>query len=392
MMAPELPDNEVERMAALLDLEILDTEREAVFDRITRLASRIIDTPVFLITFVEGDRQWFKSVRGWDLTEGPRESSFCGHAIHHDEVMMVPDALDDPRFVDNPLVTGELGLRFYAGAPLILRDGIRLGTLCAIDTKPRQLEPGQLDALRDLAAVVVDELGLRKGLRVQAEITIDLREQATELQHANQALEQYVNMASHDLRAPVQNLVNLADLAVLDTKGEIRELVEPMRHSAVEMEELVLGYGRLASLTRGRLELINVSELIEQAYEASGRVVKLKQCGDAALLCDAVLVSQALVNLFQNVDKYGVEGCVTVETTNGDDFVDIAVSNPVKATFAVDQSVFAPFKRLVTEGKGSGLGLSIVDRVAQLHDGSVSASCERNTFTVELTFPKAEPG
>ncbi|NNF53979.1 MAG: GAF domain-containing sensor histidine kinase [Acidimicrobiales bacterium] len=392
MMAPELPDNEQERMAAILDLEILDTEREAVFDRITRLASHIIDTPVFLITFVEGDRQWFKSVRGWDLTEGSRENSFCGHAIHSDEVMVVPDTLDDPRFVDNPLVTGELGMRFYAGAPLILRDGIRLGTLCAIDTKPMELEQDQLDALSDLAAVVVDELGLRKGLRVQAEISIDLREQATELQHANQALEQYVHMASHDLRAPVQNLVNLADLAMLDTEGEIRDLVEPMRHSAVEMEELVLGYGRLASLTRGRLELRNISELIDQAHEASGRVLDLQQTGDAALLCDTVLVSQALVNLFQNAEKYGVGGCVTVETTDEDEFVGIAVSNPVKATFAVDQSVFAPFKRLVTDGKGSGLGLSIVERVAQLHGGSVSAYCALNTFTVKLTLPKVDPG
>ena len=391
MKAPELPDNEEERMAALLDLEILDTEREAVFDRITRLASHIIDAPVFLITFVEGDRQWFKSVRGWDLTEGPRESSFCGHAIHHDEVMVVPDALDDPRFVDNPLVTGELGMRFYAGAPLILRDGIRLGTLCAIDNDPRQLDQDQVDALRDLAAVVVDELGLRKGLRVQAEIAIDLREQATELQHANQALEQYVHMASHDLRAPVQNLVNLADLAVLDTKGKIRELVEPMRHSAVEMEELILGYGRLASLTRGHIELLDVSELIEQAHEASGRVVKLEERGDAALLCDAVLVGQALVNLFENAQKYGLGNCVAVETTDDGTNVGIAVSNPVESSFAVDQSVFAPFRRLVSGGDGRGLGLSIVERVVQLHDGSASAKCEFNTFTVELTFPKTDP-
>lgn len=392
MKAPELPENEEERMAALLELEILDTEPEAVFDRITRLASRIVDAPVFLISFVEGERNWFKSTRGVDLTEGPREISFCGHAIHSDDVMVVPDTLDDPRFADNPLVAGDFGVRFYAGAPLILSDGIRLGTLCALDTKPRELEQDQLDALADLAAVVVDELGLRKGLKVQAEISIDLREQATELQHANQALEQYVHMASHDLQAPVQKLVNLADLAVIDTEGELRKTVEPMRRTAVEMEELIHGYGRLAGLTRGRTELLNVSALIENAHEACGRVVKLEQRGDAAIVCDSVLVSQALVNLFQNAHKYGAEGCVSIETTDSADDVVIAVSNPVETTFAVDQSVFAPFKRLVTEGNGSGLGLSIVERVVQLHDGSVSARCVDNTFTVDLRFPKNEAG
>ena len=387
MTPAEYPANEDERMAALYELEILDTEREEVFDRITRLASHIIDAPIFFISFLDGQRNWFKSARGIELGESPRDISFCGHAIHSDDVMLVPDATEDPRFADNPLVTGELAVRFYAGAPLILSSGVRLGTLCAFDTKPKAIDSDQVDALRDLAAVVVDELGLRRGLRTQAEITLDLRDKATELEHANQALEQYVHIASHDLRSPVKNLVNLADLAVLDTKGSLRELVEPMRQSAVEMEELILGYGRLAGLTKGRTATVAVTALIEHAEHTSGHVVEVNVVGDAQLHCDEVLVGQALVNLFQNVYKYGLDNAVTVGVEENEEVVSMIVSNRVRESFTVDHSVFAPFKRLVRGGEGSGLGLSIVERVVQLHNGSAAASCVDNVFTVEMMLP-----
>ncbi len=385
MKPAEIPADEDERMAALHELDILDTDPEAVFDRLTRLASRIIDAPIFLISFLDGERNWFKSTHGIELDESPRDISFCGHAIHSDDIMIVPDASADDRFADNPLVTGPFGVRFYAGAPLILGNGHRLGTLCAFDTKPNQLDPEQQEALADLAAVVVDELGLRRGMQVQEEITIDLREQAVELEHANQALEQYVHMASHDLRSPVKNLVNLADLAVIDTEGSLRELVTPLRDSAVRLEELLLGYGRLAALSRGPARSVVLPDLVTAAVAESGLTAHVK--GDARLECDAVLVEQALVNLFQNVVKYGADDDVMIELAEDETAVSIAVRNRVDQNLAVDQTVFTPFKRLVSEGSGSGLGLAIVDRVVQLHGGSASASCVGSVFSVVLRFP-----
>lgn len=388
MKEPDFPHNEQERMEALLDLEILDTAPEEVFDRITRLAAHIIDAPVVLMTFLDDDRNWFKSKIGVDFAESPRNISFCGHAIHHDEVLMVSDATKDSRFADNPLVTEIPNVKFYAGAPLILSDGIRLGTLCAFDMQPRELDSHQLDALRDLAAVAVDELDLRKSVKVQGQISQELREQAKELQHSNQALEQYVYMAAHDLRAPLKRLINLADLAVLDSDGADSSLVMPMRESAVEMEGLVMGYGRLAGLTQGVTSEQLASTMIDQAREATGQVIGVNIIGDAAVVCDSFLVTQAFVNLLENAHKYGSGDHVVIDLRDDGEEYAFSVSNEVEESFPVDNTIFAPFKRLVSDDRGTGLGLAIVERVAQLHGGSASASCEDKRFEVTLSFPK----
>ena len=154
------------RLAALRRYNVLGTAPERAFERITSLASKVFAVPIALITLVDSDRQWFKSCYGLDLRETSRKVSFCTYAIQSDEVMVVPNALEDPRFADNPLVTGELHIRFYAGAPLKTPDGYNLGSLCLIDTEPRRpLSEVQRGMLADLAAVVVDELELRSASR-----------------------------------------------------------------------------------------------------------------------------------------------------------------------------------------------------------------------------------
>jgi len=160
MLAPAVPLDEAKRLATLRGLSILDTPPEERFDRLTRLAQRVFDVPITVVTLVDSNRQWFKSCQGLDATETPRSISFCGHAILGDEVFVVPDAALDPRFADNPLVTGAPHIRFYAGQPLKANNGSRLGTLCIIDTKPRQPSQADLDVLRDLAALVENELNL----------------------------------------------------------------------------------------------------------------------------------------------------------------------------------------------------------------------------------------
>lgn len=158
------------RLTTLARYEVLDTPPEAAFDRITALTSAIFDVPVVLISLVDRDRQWFKSCYGLDLRETDRSVSFCVHAIEADAVLVVPDATRDARFTANPLVTGEPGIRFYAGAPLKTTDGYKLGTLCLIDRRPRAgLSPPQQETLASLAALVVDELELRRvGRALQA--------------------------------------------------------------------------------------------------------------------------------------------------------------------------------------------------------------------------------
>jgi PAS domain S-box-containing protein len=162
MKAPAIPTNEAARLTALLSYEILDTGFEELFDDLTRLTASILDVPIALITLIDADRQWFKSRYGLDVAQTPRELSFCGHVVALEAPLVVADAFDDDRFADNPFVTGEPRVRFYAGMPIRTPDGFVLGSLCAIDHVPRQLTPHQLEMLALLARKVVGLLEARR--------------------------------------------------------------------------------------------------------------------------------------------------------------------------------------------------------------------------------------
>lgn len=158
MMTAPIPANEAERIQALRELLILDTPPEERFDRIVEFAAEEFGVPIALISLVDDDRQWFKARFGLAVCETDRRSSFCGHAIHVSEVMVVSDAAQDPRFADNPMVLGPPHIRFYAGAPLEIRPGVRVGTLCLIDRRRRTLDDTDLAILMSLRDVVVSEL------------------------------------------------------------------------------------------------------------------------------------------------------------------------------------------------------------------------------------------
>jgi diguanylate cyclase (GGDEF)-like protein len=158
MQKPAIPPDETTRIDTLRALNILDSSPEERFDRITRLAKRLFGVPVALISLVDTDRQWFLSSFGFDAKETPRDISFCGHAILNDDILSVPDAALDPRFNDNPLVIGAPNIRFYAGCPISVQNGSKLGTICLIDESPREFNEEDKLLLRDLAHMVEQEV------------------------------------------------------------------------------------------------------------------------------------------------------------------------------------------------------------------------------------------
>jgi diguanylate cyclase (GGDEF)-like protein len=166
----EAPRREQERLEALHRYEILDTPPEEAFDRLVAIASYICGAPISLVSLVDETRQWSKARKGLDVPETPRAMSFCAHAIHSDNLMIVENTTEDARFAENPLVIGEPKIRFYAAAPLRGHNGARLGTLCVIDRKPRSLDAEQRARLVDLAAIAVDEMELRLRNRKLTEL------------------------------------------------------------------------------------------------------------------------------------------------------------------------------------------------------------------------------
>jgi GAF domain-containing protein len=160
MIQAAYPNNEAERLFILRTLNLLDTPLEERFDRITRILSNALEMPITALSLIDDVRQWFKSSQGLNVCETSRGNAFCAHAILHSDLMQVPDALQDPRFHDNPLVTSAPHIRFYAGQPIIIRKLFHIGTLCAIDTKPRELTEAQKNIMSDLARIVESEISL----------------------------------------------------------------------------------------------------------------------------------------------------------------------------------------------------------------------------------------
>ena len=187
-MTASIPHNEKKRLKVLWQYEVLDTIPEEVFDDLTELAAKICEAPIALISLVDEKRQWFKSKVGISVNETLRDVSFCAHALNQTELFIVPDATQDTRFAQNPLVTSDPKIRFYAGAPLITPDGYALGTLCVLDKVPRDLRPEQRQALQILARHVVSQLELRRRTKQLGDVRAESARLQDDLEKARAEL------------------------------------------------------------------------------------------------------------------------------------------------------------------------------------------------------------
>lgn len=335
-MRAELPANETQRLAALRRYDILDTGAEQAYDDLTLLAAHIAGMPIALITLVDEHRQWFKSKIGLDAPETPRDVAFCAHAILEPETtMVVPDAKRDARFADNPLVTGAPGIRFYAGTPLLTPDRQALGTLCVIDSKPREMDAGRITALEALSRQVVAQLELRRH-------AVALRREAANRDVYLAQLESYQRQLEQDnlelQRASLTDaLTRVGNRAALDQRLD-EEIARAQRHR-----------------TELSLLLADVDHFKEY-NDTWGH-----PAGDAVLQELArVLRTRARASDF--VARYGGEEFAVVLTTTGRDSA-LKVAELLRA--AVQQAAFP--NRAVTISAGvATLDKRITDRTALL--------------------------
>ncbi len=241
MQSPPTPSDEAERLAELRAYGVLDTLPEQAYDDITYLASQLCDAPIALVSLVDEDRQWFKSRVGIDAAETERDVAFCAHAINDPgELLVVPDAAADDRFAANPLVTDDPSIRFYAGAPLVTGSGNALGTLCVIDTRPRELDEQQAEALRALSRQVMAQLELRRAVSDLEDAVAARRRYEVQLEDYQRKLEASLAVAS--AQSVTDALTGLKNRrALLDKLGEevsrSRRYGTPVSLAMVDVDE-----------------------------------------------------------------------------------------------------------------------------------------------------------
>ncbi|MBV1858514.1 MAG: GAF domain-containing protein, partial [Nannocystaceae bacterium] len=266
MVAPA-PKNESERLRRLRRYGILDTPPTPRFDRIARLAARLLDCPTALISLADEQGHWPKARAGLDASESPRVDAFCAHTILGEEVLVVNDATTDPRFRENRHVAAESDVRFYAGAPIIVSGGLAMGTLCVIDRKPRELDDAGRAVLVDLAEMVVDAMEdeSHAASLVQAD---------RELTSAHDELRAISDAISHNVRAPLRQLGALLEMFESDhraalSEDAVREL-EEVRRVRADADEAIRGMTELARLPRDKkleCEDVNVAPILGELTE-----------------------------------------------------------------------------------------------------------------------------
>jgi two-component system, sensor histidine kinase len=393
MVAAQWPLDEQGRLEALRRYRILDTSPEEAFDDFVRMAALICRAPISLLTLIDATRQWFKAKVGLVEPELPRESAFCAHAILGTELLVVPDALADPRFAANPLVLGAPQIRFYAGAPLVTPDGFGLGTLCVIDRVPRSIGPQEAWALRGLARQVICQMELRRTLLEVAE--------------RNAELDAFSSTAAHDLRAPLRAIRGFAEIVGRDYAGKVldseaKQLLAHIDEAAARMDALVEGLLAYARVTRVdvRLEAVDLGPVVHDvlrdlAPDIAARKAEVEVPDELPVVRGhPVALRQALANLISNAVKF-----VPPERTprvslnaelHGDRVVLVVRDNGIGIDPALRARLFKPFSRLHGQDApypGVGIGLAIVGKAAERmggHAGVESEPGKGSRFWIDL--------
>ena len=382
MPAAPQPANEQERLKALRAYAILDTPPDEHFDDLVRVAAYICGTPIALVSLVDADRQWFKARIGLEPQETTRDVALCGHAILEDHMMEVRDTTSDPRFAENALVTGDPGIRFYAGVPLITSDHVALGTLCVIDREPRELNDAQREALQALARQVVAMIEAHRANVAMHKLTAQKDE--------------FLRVASHDLRNPLQSIQGASELLELysereNSSAEMREFIGMIQERAGAMQRIIEDFVDCQAMEDGQLKLSSLpTDLTAMVREEIAALAVSARAKDITLTfaqaepgltanVDRARIAQVLENFVGNAIKFSSTGTtVSVHLLRQEERVRVEVTDEGPGLGPDDHvKLFTRYGRLSAQPTGgevsTGLGLAICKQLVEAHGGSIGA-------------------
>ncbi|KRD10307.1 hypothetical protein ASE21_11370 [Flavobacterium sp. Root901] len=404
-----IPNNELERLAALKRYNILDTLPENAFDDATKLVSYICAVPIAHISFIDGNRQWFKSEIGIGVTEVPREISFCQYTILESEMVEIGDTHLNERFKNDPNVTGGFKIRFYAGIPLTTPDGYNIGTICAIDHVSKELNENQKNALSIIARHVMNLLELRTK-------NIELAAQKKIAQRAVLAKDSFLANMSHEIRTPLNAIIGFTDLlAQTNLNADQRDYIDSVQIAQENLLLIVNDILDLSKIESGNLTIdthpFNLKNTLKHVYDLLK--VKVPQNVEFNLFLDADMpenvigdqgrLNQILVNLAGNAIKFTEDGEITIsvkKTAETEDHYSLRFSVKDTGIGIREDKLTAIFERFTQAEEsttrkfgGTGLGLNIVKQLIELQNSEIQVKSKEgrgSEFFFTLTYKKAQ--
>ncbi|AIM60615.1 GAF domain-containing protein [Cellulophaga sp. RHA_52] len=385
MIAPKEHIKERERLDSLQSYSILDSLPESDYDNITAIAAEICNMPMAMITLIDKDRQWFKSSYGIDVNEMDRQISFCGHAIHENgQVFMVPNTSEDERFHDNPLVTGDTHVMFYAGVPFTTEEGLPLGTLCVVDQKPNTLTEHQQKSLQALSKQVMNLLSLRKSKK-------RLEEELQKQEEKNLDLERFAFIAAHDLKSPLNNVSSLTSMFLdmyqskIDDEG--KQILKMIIDSSDKLKGLIEGlldYSRSESIlgkNKVDVKVETVKNTIFGLFSFEQNIDFTLKNTITDLYINETALDQILINLVTNAIKYSDKKQIKIELGVSDSethYQFYVKDNGPGIPQEKQEQIFKIFEVNANQDKygirGNGIGLATVKKIVEKSGGNIQVS------------------
>ncbi|MTI22742.1 GAF domain-containing sensor histidine kinase [Fulvivirga sp. RKSG066] len=398
MIKPEIASNDHERVAALLEYNIIDTLPEKAYDDVARLAQNICSAKVALVSFIDTNTQYFKAHPGTDLDRNTRELALCAHTINQPgKITYAPDTRIDERFRENPMVTGPTQVQFYAGVPLLTKEGHALGTICVMDHTPKYLNKTQLESLELLGHQVMKLLELRKKNSI-------LSKNESELEAKNKELGNFAAAVSHDIKSPLNNMGAIAKILLKDKSEQLDsegvELLEYLSKSALKLNGIVQGmltYYKNSQFDR-ETSTVNLKQSFDEVVSVIGEKDLIVETPSNLPLIKVNKTALELIfsNLITNAIKYSdkAETKIILDFNDENEFYTFSITDNGIGIDKADQAKI--FKHYTNLGKkdrhdnlGTGLGLALVKKILDDLKGTIKVTSEVGKgSTFIFTLPK----